>query len=304
MTKFKQNLFFLLSILFLAGCEKEKDPLKRPVANAGPTKVVQLPTKTVQLRGDGEVSNTPITGYLWSLISGPSVPEIVSESSASTAINKLVAGTYIFQFAVIDNAGLTGVDTVSVVVNPAEEKTITLNPSSNPLEGHVDSYNVTGGGGDTELEIGSWTIFGNSANWRSYLSFDQSAIPTGSTIVNATLYLYAMPEPHSANTSAAMNGSTNSMYVERITAAWSVSGLSFASLPPTTTTNRVSVPQTNSNFEDATIDVTSLVQDMQTKGNFGFGLKLQNESVYNFRAYASSFYSNVEKHPKLVITYQ
>lgn len=301
--KFILNSLVATALILSTSCTKEKDSLKRPVADAGTTKVIQLPTKTVQLSGTGEVSNIPITGYLWSLISGPSVPEIESESSASTAINKLVAGTYIFQFAIIDNAGLTGVDTVSVIVNPAIEKTITLNPSNNPLEGHVDSYNVTGGGGDSELEIGTWTIFGNSTNWRSYLKFDQSAIPTGSTIKSATLYLYAMPEPHSFNTSTAMNGSANAMYVERITAAWSASGLTFASLPLTTSTNRILVPQTVSNFEDATIDVTYLVQDMQTEGNFGFGLRLQNEAVYNGRAYASSFYSDAEKHPKLVITY-
>lgn len=302
--KFNLACLFAAALLFFTSCKKETAQLLPPQADAGNSQVVQLPAASVQLTGTGTASNPPIAGYLWSLVSGPNIPAIVSESSATTAIGNLVPGTYIFQFAVIDNAGLTGIDTVSVVVNAPLQQTITIQPSNNPNEGHVDSYNVAGGGGDTELQMGSWTIFGNATNWRSYLKFDQSALPAGATIVSATLYLYAMPTPHSANTSNAMNGTANAIYIERITGGWTAASLNFSSLPPTTATNRASAPQTSSAFENATINVTAMVQDMQTTGNYGFGFKLQNETIYNFRAYASSFYSDASLHPKLVITYQ
>jgi len=302
--KLKFASFFALGMLLFTACNKEEtEPLLPPTVNAGETQIVQLPTNTVTLSGSGTATNTPITGYLWSLISGPNIPGIVSPSSTSTIVNNLIAGTYFFQFQVIDNAGLTGVDTVSVTVLPASVTTLTLQPSSNPDEGHVDSYNVTGGQ-DTDVEIGAWTIFGVATKWRSYIKFDQSQLPANATIINATLYLYAMPNPHSGDGTNAMCGSANSYWVERITGSWSVTSLNFSSLPPTTTISRVAIPQSTSSFENSTIDVTALVQDMQVNGNYGFGFKLQDESVYNFRAYASSFHSNAQLHPKLVIAYQ
>ena len=293
-----------LVLLFAASCKKEKNPLLPPVADAGNIQIIQLDINTVTVTGSGTSTNGSIVGYLWSLVSGPNIPGITSPSSATTTVTGLIAGTYKLQFAVIDDAGLTGVDTISIIVNPPVQKTITLQPSNNPTEGHVDSYNVTGGGGDSELEIGAWTINGTSTNWRSYLKFDQSQIPSNATIISATLYLYAMPVPHAADVSNAMNGAANDMYIQRITGSWTASGLSYNNLPTSVSANRVSVAQTASSFENATINVTSLVQDMQLNVNYGFELRLQNESVYNFRAYASSFYTDASLHPKLVIIYQ
>ena len=304
----KQTLRFtsvlILILLFATSCKKEKYPLPPPIANAGDIQTIQLDINTVTVTGSGTSKNGPIVGYLWSLISGPNTPGITSPSSATTTVTGLIAGDYKLQFAVIDDAGLTGVDTVSIIVIPAVQKTITLQPSNSLTEGHVDSYNVTGGGGDTELEIGAWTINGTSTKWRSYLKFDQSQIPSNATIISATLYLYAMPNPHAADVSNAMNGAANDMYVQRITGSWAASALNYNNLPTTVSTNRVSVAQTASSFENATINVTSLVQDMQSNVNYGFELRLQNESIYNFRAYASSFYSDASLHPKLVITYK
>lgn len=302
--QFKTLCLSALVIFFLTGCDKEDlDPLLPPIADAGNFQTIQLPSNTVNLTGAGTTTNGTIVGYLWSLISGPNVPVIESPSSSTTKLSGLIAGTYNFQFAVTDAAGLTGIDTVSMLVKAPVEHTITLQPANNTNGGHADSYNLAGGTGGKELPIGSWTIGGTPTNWRSFVKFDQSQIPAGATIISATLHLYSTPDPILGNGEAQF-GTANAFYVEKITQTWDAATLNWNGLPLTTTHNRVLVPQSTSTTANADIDVTDIVKDMQTSGNYGFGFRLQNEAPFNIRIYASSFHTNSALHPKLAITYQ
>ncbi len=88
-----------------------------PIANAGSDQAVTLPTDSVTL--DGSVSTDSdgtIISYVWSFVSGPS--DIDPTDVVSPATSGLVMGTYVFSLTVTDNNGATGVDTVSIVVNP------------------------------------------------------------------------------------------------------------------------------------------------------------------------------------------
>jgi hypothetical protein len=277
--------------------------LKPPKATAGSTRTITLPVSSDTLRGTAISYNGAIHGYLWSLISGPGVPVIERPSSATTRISSmLVAGTYKFQFAVIDSAGLTGVDTVSILVNPAVQQTLIIQPANNPFDTHVDSYNVTGGiSTDMSLIIQSWTIFGTPTNWRSFVKFDQSQIPANAVIDSAMLYLYATPVPLTGTD--AHSGTANGFYVERITTPNWAAALNWNSQPASTTTNRAVVPQSASAFENSIINVTNMIQDMQANGNDGFKFRLQNEVFYNTRQYASSYHTNAALRPKLIVKY-
>lgn len=297
-------IFLIVNFLF-SSCDKETviPPRNPPIANAGISQIIQLPVNTASLTGSGTTENGRITGYLWSLVSGPNVPAIVSESSATTTVSGMIAGDYIFQFMVIDSAGLTDVDTLSLIVKPALQQTLTLQPANNPNEGHVDSYtNVAGI--DTEIPVGSWTILGNPVNYRELLKFDLSQIPANAAVLSANLYLYAMPNPHGGDAANAHSGTANACYIERVLANWTFIGMTWANQPATTTVNRTVIPQSTSAFQDNTIDVKSLLQDMLANGNYGFEIRMQNETFYNIRQYASSYHSNATLHPKLVITYQ
>jgi hypothetical protein len=91
-----------------------------PVARAGADQAITLPVATVTV--DGSTSSDAdgtITAYAWTKISGPSTFSIINPTSASTVINALVAGVYVFQLQVTDNAGGTGTDTITITVNPA-----------------------------------------------------------------------------------------------------------------------------------------------------------------------------------------
>jgi hypothetical protein len=303
---FNLALCTIIVSTLLTSCEKDDiKPQKPPVADAGNSQVFQLPVNIATLTGSGTTENYKITGYLWSLVSGPNVPVIESPSSATTNISGLIAGKYIFQFMVIDSVGLSDVDTVSWEVKAPVQKTIVSQPANNSLEGLADSYYGFGGTGGPELPIGAWTIEGNTFYHRSFLKFDLSEIPSNATVLDAKLYLYAIPNPIAGDFIKAHSGTANAFYVERITTAnWTFTGMTWAGQPVSTMSNRVLVPQSTSSFQNEVLDVKALVQDMVVNGNNGFKFQLQTEAIYNVRQYASSYYANVSLHPKLVVTFK
>src|SRR6185312_1471863 len=90
-----------------------------PTANAGGNGTVTLPINSVRLDGIGTDADGTITGYKWSQISGPAQGSFTSPNSASTKVNGLVLGSYVFQLQVTDNNGAIGTSTVKInVVNP------------------------------------------------------------------------------------------------------------------------------------------------------------------------------------------
>jgi len=95
---------------------------KPPVANAGDDITITLPISTVQL--DGAASSDPdgdIKSYSWAKISGPAAT-IATPDAVSTAVNGLVAGTYVFELTVTDNSNATAKSSVTITVNAAANK--------------------------------------------------------------------------------------------------------------------------------------------------------------------------------------
>src|SRR5687767_5585233 len=212
------QIFALLTLPFLSVCcqkENEDLALNIPVADAGNSQTIQLPTSTVTLTGSGTSKNGKIVGYLWSLVSGPNVPVIVSPSSTTTIVNNLAAGSYRFQFMVVDSIGLTGVDTLSILVNAAPAQTLSLQPANstaNELNFAVhNGLNVSSH--DIDLDAQAWTKDGYPLNVRGAFKFDLSTIPANATIVSAKLSLYSNPTPINGDQVVANSGSNNAMYI-------------------------------------------------------------------------------------------
>ncbi len=87
-----------------------------PIANAGTNVNITLPTNSFTQVGSGSDPDGSIASYLWTKFSGGAAT-IVSPNSATTVINGLAAGNYVFQLRVTDNLGATATDTMSAVVN-------------------------------------------------------------------------------------------------------------------------------------------------------------------------------------------
>ncbi|MEP7165049.1 MAG: DNRLRE domain-containing protein [Ferruginibacter sp.] len=306
----KSSLFCLLVSFIFTACQKDivnSSALTPPVANAGNSQAAQLPSNSVTLTGTGTTTNGSIVGYLWSLISGPNLPVIATPSAPTTTVSNLVNGSYLLQFMVIDEAGLTGVDTVSISVSGSSIQTLVLQPSNNAYDVHVSFIN--GGNGTDpnapEFSGGAWTSGGTPLLTRGAFKFDFSVIPASATILSAKLTLYSNPTPLNGNLVDANSGTANALYLERITNSWNPATISWSNQPATDLASQISLPHTDLHFLDLVdIDVTNLVATMSATNNYGFMIRLQNEIAYNIRIFASSRYSDASKHPKLVITYQ
>ena len=303
----------LLSVLllFLMGCEQDEDLLLNvvPTAEAGSPQAITLPNNSITLTGTGADADGNIVAYLWSQVSGPSSTVIVNPGSPSTAVNGFVQGNYRFQLMVTDDDGATGVDTVSVTVNQAQQVTLTLQPTNNPTEfvvGILGSSDYSGGT-NPDIPVAAWTNGGTPLVLRELLKFDWNTIPQNATIISANLYLYSHPPPtYNGHFTDANFGANNSMFLQRVVTDWSPGTVTWFNQPNGSSTNQVNIPHTALSMLDLNLDVTALVSTMvSTNTNYGFLIKLQNETIYNIRQFVSSKTTqHPTKRPKLVIVYR
>lgn len=130
-----------------------------PVANAGADKAVTLPTNSLTILGTGTDPDGTISAYAWSKVSGPSSGTITTATSASTTINNLVQGTYLFALQVTDNSGATGRDTLQVSVNAANQAPVANAGADITITLPVSSISLSGSGTDPDGSITSylWT---------------------------------------------------------------------------------------------------------------------------------------------------
>lgn len=311
--------------LLFTGCTKET--ATTITVNAGSTIFVQLPADTVILTGTVTSNQSGNLSYLWVSLSGPAVPLIINGNSISPKIDNLVAGTYVFQFQATTSNGYTAIDTISVIVLPLRIKTITIQPGA--FSGQDAEVTYAAGlynGNDLSgtsklLRIQDWTYFAQGAGegkTRSFIKFTAlDTLPASTTILNAKLSLTALSFipytgffPFSYYPGSPYNTyGDNRLWLQRCTQNWDQKTITFNTQPAVTAVNQTEVPASTSefNYNVTDLDVTQLIKDMKaTPGtNFGFCLRLQNESYYRSMAFdASETKADSSSAPKLTITYQ
>jgi gliding motility-associated-like protein len=89
-----------------------------PTALAGDDITLKLPVNKATLYGSGFDSDGTITAYLWSMVSGPSEPELSSTNASTLQMNNLIEGTYVMRLRVEDDGGAVATDEVSIIVLP------------------------------------------------------------------------------------------------------------------------------------------------------------------------------------------
>jgi gliding motility-associated-like protein len=116
-----------------------------PVAEAGADQVVRLPQTSVLLDGSGTDDDGNITAFEWTEVSG-AASTIVASTSASTTINGLTEGSFMFRLMVTDDKGATDINDVVIrvvsstanvppVANAGPDKTIYLPTTTLTLTG-------------------------------------------------------------------------------------------------------------------------------------------------------------------------
>ena len=129
MRVFLASLFYFFILATISACSKdEHETPKAPYANAGKDQFFSEPTNGVTLNGIGLDANGFIVSYRWRKVAGPAGFNITDSEAALTTLNLLELGIYQFEFKVIDNEGLYGMDTVA----------ISIDSSGNPCNGCWD----------------------------------------------------------------------------------------------------------------------------------------------------------------------
>lgn len=110
--------------------------------------------------GTANDSDGTIASVTWTKVSGPTSFSFSNVNAASTNINNLSAGTYVFRLTAIDNNGATSYDEVQVVVNPAIIGTSNIAPTVNAGTDKVitlptNSVSVAGVATDSDGTISS-----------------------------------------------------------------------------------------------------------------------------------------------------
>ena len=307
----------VLSILIISSCQKTKvtpatsdNPVtpatKKVIAKAEADTTIKLPQDSLILRGKAGNPADTIVGYLWSQISGPAEASIRNESSSTATAKNLVAGTYLFQFMIIDKTGLTAVDSVSVVVVPSQTITLDLSPANNLYEINLGLLGTQDATNRSSIEepLTAWTINGVAFTGRDLLKFDLSSIPANATIVSADLYMYSDTIPKNGDLIHANYGADNSFLVQQVATQWDPSTVNWFNQPAGLTANQVFVATTPLPFLNMDINVKDIVSSMvSTNTNYGFKLTLESEVEYTSRIFCSSNYADASRHPRLVVKY-
>lgn len=90
-----------------------------PVANAGNDITLTLPTNSTNLIGSGNDPDGTISAYNWQQVSGPSTATLSNPTLATTTINNLIEGTYVFRLTVTDDDSAQDDDEILVVISAA-----------------------------------------------------------------------------------------------------------------------------------------------------------------------------------------
>lgn len=201
-----------------------------------------------------------------------------------------------------------------LALNGAAQQTITITGGDihdaaifrNTRAGQENSANINYGS-LPRISAVAWTNSGSPSYFRTLLDFNLTAIPEGSSIQSATLYLYSDPArsgSSDANGNSQLSGS-NAFYLEKVTTEWDEFTVTWNNQPATTTTDRIWVGPSTSTTENRQVDLTSTVQGWLNDpvSNNGLKMILENEVHFRSRNYASTNHSNSSLHPRLVVTY-
>ncbi|MDL2238589.1 DNRLRE domain-containing protein [Bacteroidales bacterium OttesenSCG-928-L14] len=174
-------------------------------------------------------------------------------------------------------------------------------------------------GNHSNLYVSDWTYNAlgcSHGTIRSLLKFEElSTIPINAEIISAELKLYGV------STSCSFNGNSsypnapcglfsNKSFIQRITSAWGENTVTWNTQPSTTTANQITIPQSTSqwnwNFSDNSNNLVTMVQDMVSNPstNYGFMIRLEDESYYRSLIFASSDHDDPMLWPELTVTYK
>ena len=178
-----------------------------PVANAGANTSITLPVNNTVLDGAASTdADGTISSYSWSKTSGPAAYSIANASAATTALNNLVQGVYVFTLTVTDNSGATSSASVTVTVNAAPNQAPVANAGSDiniTLPANSTTLNGTGSNDpDGNISVYAWS---KSSGPAAYTIANVNAASTAVTNLSAGVYVFTLTVTDNAGATASSN---------------------------------------------------------------------------------------------------
>jgi len=175
-----------------------------PIASAGSNTNITLPANTATLNGTASFDpDGTIASYAWTKTSGPATYNIVNAGAASTALNNLVQGVYVFSLKVTDNTGASATSTVTVTVNPAANQSPVANAGSN-INLTLPSNNTTLNGSASSDPDGSIATYAwsKTSGPASYTIASAGAASTALTNLAQGVYVFTLQVTDNAGATA------------------------------------------------------------------------------------------------------
>lgn len=156
-----------------------------PSVTAGGNQNITLPSSgtskaavsmSATLNGSASTSGS-IAGYQWTQSSGPNTASFGNAKAASTSVNGLVQGTYIFKLTATDNMSQSSSAQTTITVNPAPAQTIfTVNAGPDvTITQPTNSVKLTG-----STTVQGTTV--SSSSWKQLSGPNAASIANGSSI--------------------------------------------------------------------------------------------------------------------------
>ncbi|MEO7906013.1 MAG: DNRLRE domain-containing protein [Saprospiraceae bacterium] len=184
------------------------------------------------------------------------------------------------------------------------QSTIILQPdAATGKDARIFNLDALGNFGSDPDLIASQLVYtgGEPGTTRSLIEFDLTSLPKGANVINATLSLY-----YNSTSGTPGHLGTNATYLRRLIQPWDENTVAWNQQPFYSTDDEVLIPQSSQPDQDyENIDVTAIVKYSVDHPNtsYGFMMMLQVEEGMGSMKFYSSDGSNIDEHPRLVITY-
>jgi len=190
----------------------------------------------------------------------------------------------------------------------ASQTTIFIQPNARQGQDAIihglESQINTNHGNTPQFNINAWTYQGIPGTVRSIIRFDYSEIPHDAEILSVHLSFFAWGADNGFGPHSNLSGS-NECFVHQITSNWDEQKVTWENQPSYTEMGKVLIPSSSDPYQDYhRIDVTQIVKRQDENKNYGFLIKLKEETHYRMMSFCSSDHDNDRKHPKLTIVYK
>ncbi|MCH8940873.1 MAG: DNRLRE domain-containing protein [Bacteroidetes bacterium] len=219
---------------------------------------------------------------------------------------KTVLYNFLFVVYIISFNSCTADNSIKTIISTPKSHTLILQPNSKDgkdalLSSILPSDTINYGNYPT-LEIICWTTGGVLNINRALIEFDLSSIPVQAIIDSSFISLFF---GSSTNVLLDSHKGDNKMWIQRVVEPWDESLVTWNTQPKSDTRSTIWIESFNDNTQNyENIDITYLVKDIiKSKVNYGFIIKLQDESPWRATVIASSDHPVEATHPKLIVYY-